>query len=665
MIEQGVVQNVVETANSRIVDIVSEFVQLRKRGINYIGLCPFHQEKTGSFNVSPTRGIFKCFGCGVAGNAVKFIMEHEHCAFPEAIKYLGRKFNIEVVDTQLTEEQIQLQSDRESMMALNDFAANHFIDNLWNTDEGQAIGLTYFRERGFRDDTIRRFSLGYAPRKRTTLLEVTLARGFKQEFLEKTGLATFGENNYRSDRFFDRVIFPIKNLSGKIIAFGGRVLQKSDKTAKYINSPESELYHKSDVVYGLFEARTAIVKANLCLLVEGYTDVISMSQAGIENVVASCGTSLTENQILLIKRFTPNITVVYDGDAAGIKASMRGIDMMLEQGINVRVVGLPDGEDPDSFAKANTADFCQKYFEENQVDFIHFKVNLLLADAGDDPAKRAELINNIVGSIAKVQDKILRDVYLQDCSKIMNISIDTLTSVIQKLLILDSANKRERIYDNIQQREYQENLQRVEQQSGIQTTDKKNPFQTVETELLRLFVKYPQAPFLLPTGQTTPLADYIIAQLDQEKKYYTTTDPVFLKIIDSYTRVEDKSIVDSTFFVNQADTDVSTRVAQLLTADVEESAYHKRFRTNITAEQDLLADIVPRLLNEIRFLSITQKIDSLKQSLQKLESTPESTDAPNDDREAQIEAVLEELSKWNRAKLAFSHRLGNRTVIKK
>ena len=332
MIDRTVVDYVLDTANSRIVDVVSDFVSLRKRGANYVGCCPFHNEKTGSFTVSPAKGIFKCFGCGKAGNALNFVMEQEHLTFVEAVKYLGAKFNIEVVDKAMTPEQEQLRSDRESMMAVTDYAARFFERSLWETDEGQSVGLGYFRSRGFRDDIIRLFGLGYSPSRRDALTAEALANQFKIEFLEKTGVTIVSEKDrHCTDRFFGRVIFPIHNLSGKVVAFGGRVMQKSAKTAKYLNSPESELYHKSGIVYGIYHAKAEIVRRDRCFLVEGYTDVISMHQAGIANVVASSGTSLTQGQIQLIRRFTQNMTVLYDGDSAGIKASLRGINMILAE----------------------------------------------------------------------------------------------------------------------------------------------------------------------------------------------------------------------------------------------------------------------------------------------------------------------------------------------
>ncbi len=666
MIERSVVDNVIETANSRIVDIIQDFVPLKKRGANYLGLCPFHTEKTGSFHVSAGKGIFKCFGCGMAGNAVKFVMEHEHYDFADAIKYLGAKLGIHVPEKQMSAEELQVQSDRESMMALNDFARQHFIDNLWQSDEGISVALPYFRERGFRDDVIRKFDLGYALSGRTKFLETALARGFKTEYLTKTGLATFGENNYRADRFFGRVIFPIHNLSGKVIAFGGRVMTKSDKVAKYLNSPESELYHKSDIVYGLYHARHQIVRDDMCYLVEGYTDVLSMHQAGLTNVVASCGTSLTENQIRLIKRFTQNITVLYDGDAAGIKASMRGIDMILEQGVSVHVVALPDGEDPDSFARSHSAEECRQFIAENQTDFIHFKVKLLMADAATDPTRRAGLINSIVESISKVQDKVLRDVYVQDCSRLMSISQETLFGVLRDTLVKTSATRREDTLRREQEREYDQAREAserayVQQQSEGEkrvVTKSVNPFEYEENELLRLFIKYVDRKITVVQDDgrevDMPVADYIVSQLEKEKERFSSVDPTFNKIMQCYIDANKYVGLTPMIFVNQTDTDISSRAATLLASDTEESKYHRRYR-EVLDEAQMLHELVPRAINEIRFKIIKRTIEDFTRQLNALENSGAD--------EAQITDLLTLIGKWNQLKAYYSRKLGDRSVL--
>lgn len=419
MIDQQTVDRILDAAN--IVEVVSDFVTLRRRGANYVGLCPFHDEKTPSFSVSPARGICKCFSCGKGGNSVHFIMEHEQVNFYEALKYLARKYNIEIQERQLTEEEQQRKTDRESMLIVNEFAQKFFATSLTENAEGRSIGMSYFRERGFGEDIIKKFGLGYSPDKRDALAQEAIRKGYKKEYLLKTGLCLESQQGSLYDRYKGRVIFPIHSISGKVIAFGGRILKKDEKAAKYVNSPESEVYHKSDVLYGIYHAKQAIVKNDSCYLVEGYTDVLSMHQAGIENVVASSGTSLTPGQIRLIHRFTNNITVLYDGDAAGIKASMRGIDLILQEGMNIKVVLLPDGDDPDSFSKKQSAADFTAYIRAHETDFIRFKANLLMEGAGNDPIKRATLIGEIVRSIAIIPDNILRTVYIQDCARLLSV----------------------------------------------------------------------------------------------------------------------------------------------------------------------------------------------------------------------------------------------------
>lgn len=432
MIDRETVSKILDAA--QIVDVVSDFVTLKRRGVNYIGLCPFHDEKTGSFTVSPSKGIFKCFGCGKGGSAVHFIMEHEQLDYVGALRYLAKKYNIDIVEKEETEEEKRTKSDRESMFALNSWTQKHFADTLHNTDDGRAIGLSYFRSRGFTDETIERFALGYSSEAQDSDSKAALAAGYKPEFIEKCGIGLVRDNGAWHDRFRGRVIFPIHTISGKIVGFGGRVLQKTDKTAKYVNSPESEIYHKSNELYGIYFAKQSIVKHDRCFLVEGYTDVISMYQAGVTNVVASSGTSLTLGQIKLIHRFTPNITVLYDGDAAGIKASIRGIDLLLEEGMNVKVVLLPDGEDPDSYARSHNASDFIDFIDSNQVDFIRFKINLLVKEVGDDPIKRAGLISDVIHSVALIPDNVIRTVYIHDTSTLLNVDEQIILSEVQKIL---------------------------------------------------------------------------------------------------------------------------------------------------------------------------------------------------------------------------------------
>ncbi len=426
---------------ANIVDVVSEFVTLRKAGVNYKGLCPFHNEKTPSFVVSPSKGYCHCFSCGKGGNAVGFIMEHEQMTYPEALRWLAKKYNIEIHERELTDEEKREESERESLFIVNDWALHYFQDNLMNTKQGQAIGLAYFRSRGFRDDTISRFQLGYAMPERDALAKAARAKGFKEEFLVATGLCVRRDDGTLQDRYAGRVIFPVHTVTGRVVAFGGRILENNKKAAKYVNSPESLIYHKSNELYGIYQAKHAITKQDRCYLVEGYIDVTSMHQSGVENVVASSGTSLTTGQIRLIRRFSTNITVLYDGDAAGIHASIRGIDMLLAEGMNVKVLLLPDGDDPDSFAQKHPAEEFRNYIEAHQTDFIEFKTNLLLRGV-TDPVKRSEAISSIVKSVSVVPDQITRATYLTECAHRLGMSESTLINTANQFIRGDIEEKR-------------------------------------------------------------------------------------------------------------------------------------------------------------------------------------------------------------------------------
>ena len=439
MIDKATIDKIMDAAN--IVDVVSEFVTLRKAGVNYKGLCPFHNEKTPSFVVSPSKGYCHCFSCGKGGNVVGFIMEHEQMTYPEALRWLAKKYNIEIHERELTDDEKREQSERESLFIVNDWALRYFQDNLTNTDKGRAIGLAYFRSRGFRDDTISRFQLGYAMPERDALAKTALAKGFKEQYLIDTGLCYRRDDGRLQDRYAGRVIFPVHTVTGRVVAFGGRILANDKKAAKYVNSPESLIYHKSNELYGIYQAKHAITKQDRCYLVEGYVDVTSMHQSGIENVVASSGTSLTTGQIRLIRRFTNNITVLYDGDAAGIHASIRGIDMLLAEGMNVKVLLLPDGDDPDSFAQKHPAEEFRRYIEAHQTDFIEFKTNLLLKGV-TDPVKRSEAISSIVKSVSVIQDQITRATYITECAHRLGMPEATLISTANKFIRGDIEEKR-------------------------------------------------------------------------------------------------------------------------------------------------------------------------------------------------------------------------------
>jgi DNA primase len=435
MIKQEIVEDILNA--SRIEEVVGDFVHLTKRGVNYVCCCPFHNERTPSFVVSPVKGMFKCFGCGVGGDSATFIMKHENYNYGEALRYLANKYNIELKEEEQTPSQIQEHNEKEALFAISSYAKDCFSTNLHETEEGKSLGLSYFKEREFSIQTIKKFQLGYASQKRDAFTQQALKDGYSIENLEKSGLTLVKDNNYYVDRFHGRVIFPIHNFSGRVIGFGGRILSaiQTVHTAKYINSPETGIYHKSDVLYGLFMAKTAIKKEDKCFLVEGYTDVISLYQTGIENVVASSGTSLTVGQIKLIRRLTSNITIIYDGDSAGIKAALRGISLILKEGMNVRIVLLPEKEDPDSFARNNTKDDCLTYIKEQEESFIKFKTNLLLKDVGNDTIKKVQLINDIAADISLINDLMMRSVFIQECSKLLNISEETLVQTVNKIRV--------------------------------------------------------------------------------------------------------------------------------------------------------------------------------------------------------------------------------------
>ena len=444
MIDRATVERIMDAA--QIVDVVSDFVTLRRAGVNYKGLCPFHNDRTPSFVVSPAKGLCKCFACGKGGNAVHFIMEHEQLSYPDALRYLARKYHIEIQERELTDQEKLAQSERESMFVVNEWARDYFEQQLYDTVDGRAIGMAYFRSRGFRDDIIKRFQLGFSPMQKDALAREALGKGFREEYLVKTGLCIKQEHGGLKDRFWGRVIFPIHTVSGKVVGFGGRVLDQATKgvNMKYQNSPESSIYSKKKELYGLFQAKQAIVKNDLCFLVEGYTDVISMHQMGVEHVVSSSGTALTQQQIQMIHRFTENITVLYDGDAAGIKASERGIDMLLAEGMNVKLLLLPDGDDPDSFARNRTAAEYQAYLKEHQVDFIKFKTDLLLQEAQGDPIKLSRLVHSIVCTIAVVPDEIMRTLYTRETAAMLGMEEKVLVSAINKQMSVYRTEQKKR-----------------------------------------------------------------------------------------------------------------------------------------------------------------------------------------------------------------------------
>lgn len=550
MIDQATIDRILDAA--QIVDVVSDFVTLRKRGVNYVGLCPFHNEKTPSFSVSPSKGVCKCFSCGKGGNAVHFIMEHEQLSYYEALKWLAKKYNIEIKERELTKEEKQSQGLRESLFLVNQFAAEYFQDILYNNIDGQSIGMTYFRQRGFRDDIIKKFQLGYCTESKDALARTAIQKGYKQELLLKTGLCYMKDDGKTiRDRFWGRVIFPVHNITGKVVAFGGRVLSAATKNVqmKYVNSPESEIYHKSKELYGIYFAKQSIIRQDRCFLVEGYTDVISMHQSGIENVVASSGTALTSDQIRLIHRFTSNITVLYDGDGAGIKASIRGIDMLLEEGMNIKVCLLPDGEDPDSFARKHNATEYQAYINNNEVDFIRFKTNLLMDEAGKDPIKRAELISSIVKSISVIPDSIVRSVYIRECSQLLKMDEKILVEATAKLIEQAAESKEKEEERKRQREEYNRRQQAIsttqqEEEIASDSNTKSNNTADIVPPVSNPTIDRNETPVLPPEGNIPPpelmpeeispvdtYSSYIPAQGNENKVFYKQEESLVKMII--------------------------------------------------------------------------------------------------------------------------------------
>lgn len=656
MIDQATVERIHEA--SKIVEVVSDFVTLKKRGVNYIGNCPFHNEKTPSFTVSPSKEIFKCFGCGKGGNSVHFIMEHESISYVEALRYLANKYHIEIQEKELSPEEISLHTDRESMLVLNSYAQKYFSTILHQHQEGKSIGLTYFKERGFRQDIIDKFQLGYCLEERDAFTKEALKNGYKKEYLVKTGLTIEGDNNYFADRFRGRVMFPVHSLSGKVVAFGGRVLKTEAKTAKYLNSPESEIYHKSNELYGIYFAKQSIVKSDCCYLVEGYTDVISMHQAGIENVVASSGTALTAGQIRLIRRFSTNITVIYDGDAAGIKASIRGIDLLLEEGMNVKVLLLPDGEDPDSFARQQNASELIAYINQNQTDFIGFKTKLLLEDAGKDPVKKALLITDIVKSIAIIPDNIIRSVYVRECSKMLDIEESVLYNEINRI----SKNKKEKDFHQRQQAvsklyESEKKAQISALEKIEQNTQTDESLKTEELNLLKYLVRYgEQLLFQVKTNQNNEVqkysvASFIISQLKEDD--LILCNPLYNKFIEeAQEHLEDTSWVAQRFFVNHPDVDVSLLAVELITEPYQLSKIHEKTR-KIDSEQERLSLLVPRVIFEYKNKIILLRIKEVQSKIKLLQAN-----------EKELESLLLEYAELNTIKNKLSKELGERIILK-
>ncbi|HOO18730.1 MAG TPA: DNA primase [Paludibacteraceae bacterium] len=648
MIDQATIDRIIQAAP--IQEVISEYVTLKRRGVNLIGLCPFHNEKTPSFTVSPSKGIFKCFGCNKGGNVVHFIMEHEQMTYYEALKFLAKKYNIEVQEKELTPEEIEAHNERESLLLVNDFANKYFINILHYHNEGRTVGLSYFQERGFREDIIQKFQLGYCLDSRDAFTQAALKEGYKKEFLIKTGLTIESENNYFLDRFRGRVIFPIHSLSGKIIAFGGRVLKKEEKAAKYLNSPESEIYHKSNELYGLYFAKQAIVRENRCYLVEGYADVISFFQSGIENVVASSGTSLTPGQIHLIHRFTENVTVIYDGDAAGIKASLRGIDLLLEEGLNIKVVLLPEGEDPDSFAHKNNASDVIAFIQQNSVDFIRFKTNLLLNDAGNDPFKRANLIMDIVQSIAIIPNPIVRAEYVKECSNLLSVEEQMLYHEINKLI------KKQR----------EKNIKSTSLISGDSTTKisssqppidvNEQKFDEEERNILQVLIKYGKwVLYYEDIENTLPVTveDYILKELEQDQLHFNNA--LYALVLDEYHKnSQQENFNAENYFLHHPNSEISKLVANLISQKYTLSKIYSKVK-KIDAESEKLRDYVERVILEYKNSIV---VSQLREKLIEMKKATE------DKNEELVKQLMKEIEQLEEIKNQLSKNLGERIIIK-
>lgn len=649
MIDKETIDKIFNAAD--IVDVVSDFVNLKKRGVNYIGNCPFHNEKTASFTVSPAKGIYKCFGCGKGGNSVNFIMEHEQLSYVETLKYLAKRYHIEVVEQEVTDQEKEKNDARESMLVVNAFAQKTFTHNLTETEEGRAVGLKYFKERGFSEITIKKFELGYCRAERDSFTKLAEQKGYASKFLVETGLSIERENGTRFDRFSERVMFPIHNLMGKVIGFGGRTLRSDKKLAKYLNSPESPIYHKSKVLYGLYFAKKSITQNDKCYMVEGYTDVMSMHQAGIENVVASSGTALTPDQIRLIKRFTPNITVLYDGDAAGIKAALRGIDLVLEEGMNVKVVLLPDGDDPDSFAHKHSATEFYDFINKNETDFITFKTKLLLSDTQNDPVKKANLIQDIVRTIAVIPDGITRSVYIKECSGLMAVDEKILYTEINKII-----NKnRDKNWSNFPPPEPTFEAEQITE-TVIPLSAK---FEKYEHEILRLLLSYGSRVLFTVDNEEIKeditTAKYICREVEGE---IDLQNPVYKLIFNEYTgMLTSKQNPDENFFIKHENQLVSKATADLLSTNHQISKMWSKKGTYVNTEEDNLKQVIDNAINGYKYEIIMNLLKGVEEEIKKVQQL--------EDQQEKLETLYRKYMAYTQFKIEIAKTLGDRIILKR
>jgi DNA primase len=651
LISKNTIDQVYETA--RVEEVIGDFVGLKKSGTNFKGLSPFTQERSPSFMVSPVKQIWKDFSSGKGGNVVAFLMEHEHFSYPEAIRYLAKKYNIEIEETEQTDAEKEKLNERESMFLVAEHANSYFKDTLWEASEGKAIGLTYFKERGFTDETIKKFDLGYSPQEKDAFSKSALKNAFQLEFLEKTGL-TIVNKNYQVDRFRGRVMFPIKSLSGRVVGFGGRILGDNKKTAKYLNSPESEIYHKSKVLYGIYEAKQSIAKEDVCYLVEGYTDVIQMVQSGVTNVVSSSGTALTELQIRLIQRLTQNIVVLFDGDAAGLRASLRGIDMILAQGMNVRVCSFPEGEDPDSFAKKNSQEAIELFFKDNSKDFIQFKASLLLEDAVNDPVKKAATIQDIIESISKIPDPIQREVYVQSCAQIMDISENVLFSALAQL-----SKKAQNTKSKTAQKE--ESF-RIVKNEIPQSVSIDHTFE-LERQIITILIMYGDREetfkeSILSFSEEEEIEEeikevkvkvfekiFLDLQQDEIELANSNFKTLFYLLIQHF-QIEGQISIDK--LIPTLDVELSSLVSNILMNDEQHQLHHwEKKNIFVKSKDSQISQLVNETILTLRKLLIDKKIEELQEQVK-----------DNDEHHAQI---LEDVMSYYQLKKVVSRKL-NRVI---
>ena len=636
----------------RVEEVIGDFVQLKRAGSNYKGLSPFSNERTPSFMVSPVKQIWKDFSSGKGGNAIAFLMEHEHYTYPEAIRYLAKKYHIDIEETQQSSEEKAQADERESLYIVSEYAQQYFQDTLFNTEAGKAIGMTYFKERGFTEETIQKFRLGFSPDEWTAFTDNALAKGYQLEFLEKTGL-TIVNGDRKFDRFKGRVMFPIHSMSGRVLGFGGRILTNDKKQAKYLNSPESEIYHKSKVLYGIFFAKQAIAKADNCYLVEGYTDVIQMHQKGIENVVASSGTALTQDQIRLIHRLTPNITVLYDGDAAGLRASIRGVDLILEQGMNVKVCTFPEGDDPDSFARKTAYEDLVLYLENNATDFIRFKASLLMQEAQNDPIKKAETIRDMVESISKIPDLIKREVYVRECATIMDISEQVLFSTLAQILKKD-------FYEGQKVERKQSTMQVVQTPEETQKRTI-NRLEVLEHDLIKILLSKGNEDCVFTdtilveeengdlkekqVQQTLKVYEKVFLELQEDEIEFANPD--FKQIYDQLmTMFQEDASYDVSRLANELPVELSAKVSDLEMEDEFRHLDNWLKRDIVAKEKDRdLNRIISDIILNIRLLLIMHLINNLAEKTR--------TEITDEERKS----IMEEVIGYNQLKTILGKRL--------